>query len=95
MECAFARVLDDRSAIWATTDIAYVRDIVAHAEYGEALETLIAIAVSNGHGFGAGQLRRLEAIGEMMRLNVATLLETARAQYRHQPARQRDQDLGA
>jgi len=81
LEFAFAQVLNDLGKAWPTSDIAYVRDIVAHAEYGEALETLIAIGVSNGHGFGAEQLRRLEAIGAMMRLNVATLLETARAQY--------------
>jgi hypothetical protein len=46
----FAKLLADLSQTWTTRDIAYVQDIVSHAEYGEALENLVAIGQRNGKG---------------------------------------------
>ncbi len=54
LEFAFSQLLADLSKTWPTADIAYVRDLVAHAEYGEALENLVTIGVNHGATYDRG-----------------------------------------
>ncbi len=63
-ELTFAKLLADLSKTWTQRDILYIRDIVSHAEYGDALENLIAIGQQNGKAFSADHLRQ---IGELSR----------------------------
>ena len=70
---AFASLLADLSKTWPARDIAYVQDIVSHAEYGEALENLVAIGQRNGEGFSPDQLRRISVIGAAMGMEQSSL----------------------
>lgn len=42
-ELAFTKLLSDLSETWAQCDIDYIQNIISHAEYGDALENIIAI----------------------------------------------------
>ncbi len=68
-------------------DISYVQDEVGHGEYGDALENLIALGLRNGHGFGVGQARRMEALAMVLGLEgspwLARLREAGRAASGH------------
>jgi hypothetical protein len=70
---AFASLLADLSKTWPARDIAYVQDIVSHAEYGEALENLVAIGQRNGKGFSPDQLRQISAIATAMGMEQSSL----------------------
>ena len=74
---AFNQLLADLSETWSIADIADVCDIVTHAEYGEALENLIALGVSNGTEFDRGLIQRLEGIAAPMGMNVESLVNGA------------------
>jgi len=78
LELSFNQLLADLLKTWSTADIAYVRDIVAHAEFGEALENLIALGVSKGRKFDRGLMQRLEDIAAPMGMNVASMVCAAR-----------------
>jgi hypothetical protein len=71
LDDAFGTLLSDLSTDWPVCDVAYVRDILAHAEYGEALENLLALADRNGVGFSPGQRRTVEALGRSIGMNAA------------------------
>ena len=47
-------------------DIKYVLEFLDHAEYGEALENLIAVGLRNGVGFSPDQTRQVEALAAAM-----------------------------
>jgi hypothetical protein len=73
LDFAFASLLADLSETWAARDIAYVQEIVSHAEYGEALENLVAIGQRDGKAFSPDQLRRISVIGSAMGVEQSSL----------------------
>jgi hypothetical protein len=79
LEVASSEIFADLSKTWPSADIAYLRDIVAHAEYGDALENLIALGVAKATAFGPGLMRRLEGIGSAMGVDTAAVLKTTLA----------------
>jgi hypothetical protein len=81
LDFAFGQVLGDLSKSWSSADVAYVRDILAHAEYGEALENLIALGVGNGTTFDAALMAKLNDIGSAMGMDADGILSTARARH--------------
>jgi hypothetical protein len=47
LDKAFYGLLGELAGRWPQRDLDYVRDEVAHAEYGDALENLIALGLEN------------------------------------------------
>ena len=83
LERAFDSLLQDLLLAWPMEkNIEYVREEVGHGEYGEALENLIAVGLSNGVGFNSSQVQRVEALAAMMNMEtspwLARLRETRR-----------------
>ncbi|MGH6678525.1 MAG: hypothetical protein ACREDL_06245 [Bradyrhizobium sp.] len=62
----FTSLLEELGQVWAKQDVAYVSDEVAHGEYGDALENLIAIGLRNGKGFVPPQVEQIEALAAAM-----------------------------
>jgi hypothetical protein len=62
----FTSLLEELGQVWAKQDVAYVSDEVAHGEYGDALENLIAIGLRNGKGFVPPQVAQIEALAAAM-----------------------------
>jgi hypothetical protein len=85
LEFAFATLLNDLAKTWSSCDIDYVRDIVAHAEFGEALENLAALGRRNGAGFSTGQLCQIKAMASEMKLDISPLLATQPVQGENPP----------
>lgn len=68
----FAQLLDDLLPAWPMEDdIEYVLEFLDHAEYGEALENLIAIGLHNGVGFSPDQTRQVEALAAAMEMEAS------------------------
>jgi hypothetical protein len=65
---AFTRLLEALAHQWPKQDVEYVSDEVAHGEYGDALENLVAIGLRNGKGFDAAQARQIEALAAAMEM---------------------------
>ncbi len=63
---AFETLLRDLAATWPARDIEYVREEVGYGEYGDALDNLIALGVSNGAGLGVEQAGQVEALAAAM-----------------------------
>lgn len=62
----FTSLLEELGQVWAKQDVVYVIDEVAHGEYGDALENLIAIGLRNGKGFVPSQVEQIEALAAAM-----------------------------
>jgi hypothetical protein len=48
MNFRFAKLLEELSKTWPASDIAFVKDLASHSEYGEAMECLLALTSKNG-----------------------------------------------
>ena len=79
LDYAFADLLADLSKSWPSIDVAYVQDIVAHAEYGDALENLVAMAANNGRNFSSCQTEKLRGMCVLMGLDVCVVEAPARS----------------
>ncbi|HEY7575950.1 MAG TPA: hypothetical protein VH855_00025 [Acetobacteraceae bacterium] len=64
---AFNSLLQDLSSAWKQ-DLDYIRDEIAHAEYGDALENLIALGLRNGNVLSPEQVLRIEDLAAAMQL---------------------------
>jgi hypothetical protein len=64
----FADLLDDLALTWPAKGIDYVREIVGHGVYGDALENLIAIELEDGVGLSRDHVRTIEALAAMMEM---------------------------
>ncbi len=73
LDQAFEMLLADLSESWASADIAYVRDIVSHGEYHDALENLIALDDNSRQTFNPDQLGRVEALARNIGTSVSAL----------------------
>ena len=62
----FTSLLEELGQVWAQQDVAYVSDEVAHGEYGDALENLLASGLRNGKGFVPSQVEQIEALAASM-----------------------------
>jgi hypothetical protein len=77
LDFAFAQLFEALSKSWATRDLNEVRELVTHAEYGEALDNLVAIGAQNGKGFTKDQLARISDLCTKMGLDVPSMLKRA------------------
>jgi len=77
IESQFARLLGDLGGTWARQDIVYVQDLIGHAEYGEALDNLIAIGRNAGHPFSGGQMAQIQALARAMGIDLSGRLQGA------------------
>jgi len=77
IESQFARLLGDLGGTWARKDIVYVQDLIGHAEYGEALDNLIAIGRNAGHPFSGGQMAQIQALARAMGIDLSGRLQGA------------------
>jgi hypothetical protein len=68
LQRAFTCLLEGLARLWPKQDVDYVSDEVAHREYGDALENLVAIGLRNGKGFDAAQARQIEALAAAMEM---------------------------
>jgi hypothetical protein len=68
LQRAFASLLESLARRWLKQDVDYVSDEVAHGEYGDALENLVAIGLRNGKGFDAAQTRQIDALAAAMEM---------------------------
>jgi hypothetical protein len=81
LDFAFFKLFEALSSTWSKSDIQFVNDLVSHAEYGEALENLVAIGRQNGKSFTDGQTRMIADIAAKMGVSIdgaAGLSPTAR-----------------
>ena len=79
LEQAFDALLQDLLPAWPTEkDVGYVREEVGHGEYGDALENLIAVGLSNGVGFSSSQVQQVEALAVMMDMEASPWLARLR-----------------
>lgn len=62
LDFAFGKLFEALSSTWSKSDIQYVHELVAHAEYGEALENLVAIGRQSGKPFTDGQAGMINKI---------------------------------
>jgi len=73
LDFAFAQLLADLSKTWAMRDVAYIQDIVSHAEYADALENLIAIGQGNGRSFSPDHLGRIAELSKIMGIDAPSV----------------------
>jgi hypothetical protein len=62
----FSELLQGLESIWPIEDVNYVREEIAHGEYGDALENLIALGVRNGLRFGPQRTNEIELLASAM-----------------------------
>ena len=87
LEQAFDALLQDLLPAWPMEkDVAYVREEVGHGEYGDALENLIAVGLSNGVGFSSSQVQQVEALAVMMDMEASPWLARLREAWRQMGA---------
>ena len=79
LDFAFAQLFEGLSRSWATRDLKDVRELVSHAEYGEALDNLVAIGANNGRGFTTDQLARISDLCAKMGLDESSVLQRLHA----------------
>ncbi len=70
----FMSLLEALAHRWPKQDVDYVSDVVAHGEYGDALENLVAIGLRNGKGFHPSQARQVEALATAMEMTDSPFL---------------------
>jgi hypothetical protein len=75
LDFAFVQLFEGLSKSWASSDLKEVRDLVSHAEYGEALDNLVAIGAQNGKGFSKDQLSRISDLCATMGLDPSSMLK--------------------
>jgi hypothetical protein len=74
LQRAFASLLESLARRWLKQDVDCVSDEVAHGEYGDALENLVAIGLRNGKGFDPSQARQIEALAAAMQMTDSPFL---------------------
>jgi hypothetical protein len=83
----FNSLLHDLSSTWPKQDINYIRNEITHAEYGDALENLIALASRNGKAFDSGQVLQIEGLAAAMEMTNSPLLVRLRQELASTPRR--------
>lgn len=78
---SLTRLLEDLLLTWTEDeDIKHVREYLDHAEYGEALDNLIAVGLSNGVGFDRDQLERVNGLATAMGMtDAAAMVQSPKA----------------
>lgn len=69
LEFGFSKLFLALSASWSVSDIKYVKELVSHAEYGEALENLVAIGQQKAKSFTSGQASMIADLATKMNIS--------------------------
>jgi hypothetical protein len=82
LQTTFEELLRDLAATWPAADVEYVREEVGYAEYGDALENLVALSRRNGRTFSPDQLQRVKSLATEMGMEGTASLAPLLAQLR-------------
>ena len=72
-------LLANLSATWPIEDTTYVRELVDHGEYAEALDELIATGLQ-GRKFSSDQAQRIRALASVMNMGGSEWVSKLREQ---------------
>jgi hypothetical protein len=78
LDQAFTSLLDSLTGSWPAADLDYVREEIGHAEYGEALENLIALGQRNGVGFTSDHVQSIKCLAATMEIDDAPFVTQLR-----------------
>jgi len=77
LDFAFSKLFEALSSTWSKSEFQIVQELVSHAEYGEALENLVAIGRQSGKSFTAGQTSMIAALAAKMGVSVGAAASPA------------------